>query len=1134
MKKLGLLSAAIAALALTLVADSASAQVTTGALTVTVTGPDGRPREGARVSARHEPSGTRYEGRTMSDGRATIPGMRVGAPYTVTAAALGLQPASEGNVEIRLGSTTTVQLTLREAAVQLGEVTVTAEQDAVFSTARTGAATSINRGQIAQMPTITGRIEDITRLTPQYSAGGFAGQDNRMNNMTVDGSFFNNSFGLGGAPGDRTQVAPISLSAIEAIQVNVAPFDVRQGHFVGGAVNTVTRSGTNEFFGSAHWSFRDQRPSLHGRTARALPVNVGTFEIEKKGFNLGGPILRNRLFFFVDYARDDLTEPGTTFRANRGGETVQGSVTRVQESDLTGLSNFLRTNFGYETGPFQGYDHQTPATRLLWKLDYNVNDRNKVTLRYNRLDSFTDILVSQSSSLGFGTRRSNTFGLNFQNSNYQILENIRSVVGEWNALLGNNWSNNLLIGRSEHDESRATRGDFFPMVDILNANTVYTTFGFEPFTPNNELRYKSRQLQNNITRHGLRHDLTFGVSGEWYESENVFFPGAQSVYVYNSLADFYTDANAFIAQCGTNQATWASCSRTTPGPVPVNRFQVRWINIPGMEKPVQPLEVFYAGAYVQDQWQVAPNVRLTLGLRADRSSFENTAFANANADLLTFRDENGNPVQYSTGKLPDPTILWSPRLGFNWDVLGNRSTQVRGGSGLFSGPPLYVWISNQIGNTGVLTGFDRQDNTTARPFHPLPGAHKPPASAITGNPAASYELALTDPDFKFPQVWRTNLAADQRLPWGFIGTGEFIYNRDVNGIYYINANLPEPNAQFQGADNRPRWLVDAQRPSCANPTPGPCVTRLNNVAGNRVENAIVLKNQNVGRSWNIAGTLERPFAGGSFAKMFYSYGESKNTVDPGSIAFGSWNNNQHAGDPNNPGLGFSVASPGHRVVAVGSMRRNWIRWGATTIGLTWEGRTIGNTSYTFSGDMNGDGGTSNDLLYVHRDKSEMNFQTFCQNTNATGACTVAGQRTITAVEQADAWDAYISQDKYLSSRRGQYAERGGVFLPMVYRADLAFTQDVRLPARQAFQVRLDFLNFGNKIGPNWGVGQRLVNNQPLIVPTAAQGGAADAQGRSQYRMRLVNNELMNTSFQQTTGLSDVYRIQLSVRYLFNQ
>ena len=1066
--------------------------VTTSGITGVVTDAQALPVPGATVVAVHEPSASRYEATTRGDGGFSLTGMRIGGPYTVTVSMGGFQPNVTKEVFLDLGVSKDLDFTLRTGSIE-EVVTVTAEADPVFSSDRTGAATNLNREKLAVLPSISDRLDNFTRLTPQYSGGPFGGSfmgaDNRSNNITVDGSYFNNSFGLAGAPGERTGVAPISSSAVEAIQVNIAPYDVRQGNFVGAGVNTVTRSGTNEFRGSAYYSFRDE--SLVGTKAKELDVNPGTFDFSKLGAWVSGPIVRNKLFFFVSGEDEALTEPGTTWRANTGGETVGGSITRVRSSDLDQLSTFLRTNFNYETGPYQDYSHETPAQRLLAKLDYNVSDNNKLTLRYVHLDSVTDVPVSNSSSLGFGSRRSNTTGLNFQNSNYQILENIRSVIGEWNSVLGPNSANTFQAGYTTQDESRASRGDFFPMVDVLEAGSVYTTFGFEPFTPNNELRYNTWQAKNDFTHHRGAHAFTVGASVQRYESENIFFPGSQSIYTYNSLADFYADANGYLAN-----------PNRTVSPVTLRRFQVRWMNIPGLDKPVQPLEVWYSGLYAQDEWKPSRNLKFIAGVRLDFPKFAETGFANADADRLTFRDETGAAVQYGTSKLPDASIHWSPRAGFNWDVTGDRRTQVRGGSGIFTGPPPYVWISNQIGNTGVLTGFEELNNTTARPFNPNPDRYKP--QTVTGAPASSYELALTDPDFKFPQVWRTNVALDRRLPLDITGTVEFLYNRDVNGIYYINANLAPPTGTFAGADNRPRWAGS------------------NRINAN-VANAVVLKNQNVGRSWNLSGSLEKTFRAG-FLKAAYTYGEAKNTIDPGSIAFGSWNNNQHSGDPNNPGLSFSN-SPGHRAFLAASYRMEFLKFGATTVSVFSEGFTNGNTSYTFSGDINGDGGLSNDLIYIPRDVSEMNFQEFA-----------VGGRTFTAAEQAAAWNAYIEQDSYLSRNRGRYAERGGVFLPMRYRTDVSVAQDLfRSIAgkRNSLQFRADILNFFNLLNNQWGVGQRLVNNQPLIVPSTAQGGPVDSQGRAQYRLRVVNNELMSRSLEQTAGLGDVYRVQFSLRYSFN-
>ena len=1070
---------------------SASAQgVTTGILNGTVIDGSGKPAEGASVIAIHLPSGTSYEATTRADGRFSIPGMRVGGPYSVTVtymgAGLAFEPSTQEDVMVNLGVATDLHFIVRSIAVE-ETITVTGQSDTIFASSRTGAATSVSRFELATVPTISGRLNDLTRLTPQAAGMSFAGQDNRLNNITVDGSYFNNSFGLSGAPGERTGVAPISLEAIEQVQVNVAPFDVRQGNFVGAGVNTVTRSGTNRLLGSVYHRFRNE--SLVGTEARGLRADFGTFDYRNTGGWAGGPLVRNRLFVFGNFEDELDTRPVTTFRANAGNEAVGGSITRVPAATMSELSSFLSRNFSYETGPFQEYDDETPARRILLRSDFNLNSTNKLSFRYNHLDSITDVIMSGSGSAGLGRGTGTTNFLSFQNSNYQLNEDIRSGVGEWNAIIGTSMSNSLIVGYTYQDESRGSRGSVFPTVDIWEGGQSFISFGSEPFTPNNELRYKTFQAQNNFTRFGNRHSLTVGGSIERYESENVFFSLSQSVYVYNSLGEFYADANDFLA----------NPNRTT-SPVTLRRFQVRYMNMPGLDKPIQPLKVWYAGAYMQDEWRPRSNFTVTGGVRFDVPMFENTAFANAEADALVFQDERGQPVQFETGELPDPKILWSPRVGFNWDLFNNQQTQLRGGTGIFTGRPAYVWVSNQIGNTGVLTGFEQVDNTTARPFHPEPRHYWP--TDVTGAAAASYEIAVTDPDFKFPQIWRSNVGVDHRLPGGLVAGVEFLYGRDVNGIYYINANLPAPQTAFAGADTRPRWTANRIYPHIANTT--------------------VLKNQNVGTSWNIATTLSKTARFGLSLRGAYSYNRARNTVDPGSVAVTSWSGNPHAGDPNNPGLGFTTpfgASLGHRVFALASYSREYFRLGATTISLFWEARNNGNTSYVFAGDMNNDGGSGNDLIYVPRDPSEMNFATF-----------TAGGRTFTAAEQAAAFDAYIGQDRYLRTRRGQYAERGAVFLPMVSRADLSVMQELFANIRgrrNAFQVRADILNVGNMLNSDWGVGQRLIRNQILT------NAAADPQGRATYRLAVVNNELLTRSFETTTFSTDVWSVMLSLRYTFN-
>jgi hypothetical protein len=407
------------------------------------------------------------------------------------------------------------------------------------------------------------------------------------------------------------------------------------------------------------------------------------------------------------------------------------------------------------------------------------------------------------------------------------------------------------------------------------------------------------------------------------------------------------------------------------------------------------------------------------------------------------------------------------------------------------------------------------DNTRNFPFNPNPDAYKP---APTGLPASSYELNFTNPDFRFPQQWRSNLAVDQRLPGGLVATVEGIYGRDVNGVYYINANLPAAQGRFAGPDGRPRWTANRiNTRTAANPTAPDIVA------------AYVLKNQTRGYNYNVSASLEKSFRSGLFAKAAYNYGVAKNTVDPGSIASGTWTGNPVFSDPNDPGLGFSQFTPRHRSLVAVSYRREYLRAGATTFSLFAErsnnqnffnGVFAGSTSYTYSGDLNGDGAAGNDLLYVPRDRSEMRFLPITASNGAV---------QFTADQQADAWEAYIRQDPYLSKRRGGYAKRNAVFLPQVLRADASVAQEIFRPVfgkRNSLQVRLDVFNVTNLLNKNWGVGRQLVSNQPL----AAAG--ANAAGEATSRMRVVNGQLLNTTFQRTANVNDVYRMQLGVRYTF--
>jgi hypothetical protein len=1082
-------------------AAAASAQVTTGSLNGKIVNAQGEGVSGASVIAIHLPSGTTYETTSRGDGRFVMINMRVGGPYSVTVAYTGtgtaaFAPETVENVEINLGVATDLNVNVKQIAVQ-ETVTVTAQSDTVFSSSHTGATTAVNRDTLATLPTVRGQISDFTRLTPQNSGtNSFGGQDNRMNNMTVNGAAFNNSFGLGGQPGDRTGVAPISMEAIEQVQVSIAPFDISQGNFVGASVDTVTRSGTNALRGSIYHRFRND--SFVGTEARGLAFNPGTFDTTSTGGWVGAPIIKNKLFAFGNFENEKDARPLYNFRANNGGEPVGGNITRVLASDAQQLSAFLKTNFSYDTGTFDPATDNTPQKRGIIRGDYNLNNSNKISFNYVQLNSSSDNRLSGSTSAGIGRFGVATDAINYQNSNYQILENRKTSAGEWNSVLGSSISNSLRITYTGSDESRPQNFQLFPFVDILQGGTAYLSFGSEPFTPNNELRYQSWEAKNDFVKFGNKHELKFGGRIERYHSDNVFYNCCkQGSWVYSSLQDFYTDALDSLAN-----------PNRTASPVTIRKYQNRYMNLPGLDKPSQPLTALYGGLYAGDNWRPKSNLTILAGLRFDVPVFENTAYLNPNANALTFRDEAGQPVQYDSGAMPGANILWSPRVGFNYDVNSDQKTQIRGGSGVFTGQPLYVWISNQLGNTGMLQGSVSQDSTLAGqnaslfPFTTNVDKYKP---APTAQPAASYELDVTDTDFRFPQVWRSNIAVDRRLPGGWTGTAEYIYNRDVNGIYYINANLPAAQTAYTGVDKRPRYTN----------------TRINNATGNQVTAAIVLKNQDIGRNWNLAFSANKPMWHGLTARTAYSYGEAKNTIDPGSTALASWNSNPTPADPNNPGVGFSSSSPGHRFFLSLGYSKRYFSMGATSIGMFWESRTIGNSSYVFATDANGDTGSSNDLIYIPKNTSEMNF------TDIPATATV---RAFTAAEQATAFEAYIQQDKYLSAHRGEYAQRGAVFLPFVHRMDLSLSQDVFKDVkghRNAGQFRIDIQNFGNLLNSNWGVSQRISRNNILTTT------AVDANGALSYRMQVLNGALVSKTYESTAGLTDVYQFMLSFRYSFN-
>lgn len=1103
---------------------SAFAQVTTSTITGLVTDSNGEGLVGATVVATHVPSGTRYGTATNALGRYTLPAVRVGGPFSVAVTYTGFESETRDGIYTSLGTAANVDFQLRESGTALEEVTVTASRSDIFSSDRTGAASTFNKTLVTSLPNIGSRsINSITKYNPNGNGTSFGAQDSRLNNFTIDGSVFNNGFGLGteSQAGGRTGSTAISLDAIEELQVNVAPFDVRQTGFAGSGINAVTRSGTNEFVGSAYATIRkNDTTGVFNRTefkdlnndGKKDKITIGQFDEKVYGLRLGGPIIKNKLFFFVNGEIVRRTEPATTWVASGSPLDKGGSnTTRVQYQDLVDLSNFLQTTYGYSTGPFEDYDNKTNSDKFLARLDFNINDRNKLTLRYTHHNSDADQLISNSSSLGRGTRRTNFNSMSYQNSGYIILDNTRSAVLELNSSLSDRLHNTFLIGYDKQNENRKYKGGFFPTVDILKDNSTYISFGFDPFTPDNQLNYGTFHVTDNVSFYRDRHTFTVGANYEYYKSNNLFFPGNNGVYVYNSLDDFYAAANA----------------TTDTSPVKVNLFQFRYSALPEFAKPLQVLKIHKVDLYWQDEFQTSNRFKLTYGIRAGLIKFEDTGLENPTITAEDYVDPDGNRgYKINTGKLPDAKVLWEPRIGFNWDVTGKKKTQFRGGTGIFTGRPPYVWVSNQIGNNGVLTGFIQAANTTKYHFTPKVADDYTPDTPTL---PSTFDIAATDADYKFPQVWKTDLAVDQKLPLGFVATAEFIYNRNINAVRYFDANLEPATTRFSGPDARPRF-------------PGSGLTGANLSSAIRINDdvsrAAVMATTNKGYYWGATFKLEYPASKGVYGMFAYTKSKAKDLMSAGSIASGSWTSVKTVEGNNILPLSFADQDIPNRLVGVLGYRLEYGGQfgGATQISLGYVGETRGfnasagiNTSrfsYSIAGDMNGDGVNDNDLLYVPT-SDQLGQMLFDDIKDAQGNVLFTGD------QQRTAFNAFIEQDKYLSTRRGQYAERNGVLFPMLHRFDLSVVQEFFIKIgkkRNTLQFRADILNVANLFDSEAGLGNNYVSDRPLSF----RGVTADGQPRYQLARQTKNGQsvLIQDSFVKSRTQFDVWAAQFGIRYIF--
>jgi hypothetical protein len=1090
-------------------------QVTNSAISGTVKTSAGLPLEGASIEVKHLPTGSKYLNTSDKAGRFAIPSVRPGGPYTVTVSFMGFQTAEITEINAPLGGNISLPITLAEESNALDEVVVKTASSNSFNKGKTGASQQFSKREINAIP-ITGSrsINDITKYNANAGSGGtFGGQDARLNNFTIDGSVFNNGFGLGNQAqaGGRTGSTAISLDAIEQLQVNIAPFDVRQTGFTGSGINAVTRSGTNEYEGSVYSSTRSNRKGFVGTQAGDVTIVPAEFNEVVYGARFGAPIIKDKLFIFGSYERVDQTSPATTWTSTNS-PNPSGQVSTPTFEQMQGLSNFMQEKFNYTTGPWENFDSKSLSQKFLIKLDWNISDNHKFSIRYVHHDSESDELLSNSQSLGFGNRRTNPDAMSFQNGGYTVQDNARSIVAQLESTFSNNWSNSFLVGYDMQNEPRGQQGGgLFPTIDILNGEAIpgggFTNgsrtligLGLDPFTPGNKLDYSNFHVTNNLTKKIGNHTLLAGVNYERFASNNSFFPGSNGVYVFNSLDQFYNAANESIALNGA--------------PSVVNmprRFQYRYSALPGGAEPLQIVKSNKIDLYVQDDFKVSDNLKMTVGVRASRISFDNTALENPVITALTF----ANGEQFNTGLMPKPALLFEPRVGFNLNVKGNSNTIIRGGTGVFTGKPPYVMLSNAVGNNGVLTGFI--DAQSGFGFTANPGQYHTPANAQA---PSTFDIAVTDRDYKFPQAWKTTLAVEQKLPFGFVGTVEGIFNRNINEIFYYNANQDAPVGTLNGS------VSGDDRPLFANNNNG---VRIND----NVANNIVLSNSNEGYFYSATVKLEYPYKNGIWGSLAYTRSDAYDLMSAGSIAAGSWTGARSVNGNNDLERSLSDNNTPHRIVGLLGYK---IEYGkkagaATSFNIGYIGEQSRPFSYTYSGDLNGDRVQGNDLLFVPNQGTDLRFVPITQ--------TVGGvsQVLFTEAQQQAAFNAYIDQDSYLSSRRGQYVERNSNILPMLHRFDFNITQDFFIKIggkKNSFQFRADIINFGNLLNKDWGVTQRPTNAQILAVRTAPSAGNnfTPSYTMATQTDQAGNRTLASSTFQNNASVFDVWQAQFTLRYTF--
>ena len=1082
------------------------AQVTTSSMSgkVTLGHEGGEEVIGATVQAVHEPSGTRYAAVTNINGFFSIQGMRAGGPYVVEVSYIGYQKKKFTGVQLALGQNSVLDATLSESGEMLKEVEVVANANSTMRSDRSGAVTSLNGAQIAAVPTVGRSMTDIMKLTPQSSsASGMAigGGNYRQSSITVDGAAFNNAFGLGSSPlpGGGT---PISLDALDQMTISITPYDVRQSGFTGGGINAVTKSGTNEFKGSVYTYLTST--SLKGNRVGKTVFDVDDGHNNTYGATFGGPIVKDKLFFFVNGELEDNVIAGPVARAGNGSTPYTPTNRRPKLTELESLSDYMQNTYGLTTGPWQGYNVKTPAYRFLARLDWNINDDHKFNIRFTKSNRKGSSAASNSRSVGSnrstdiyggtnGTYGSNSnYGMSSLSSRYYAEYRFTSFAAELNSKFG--MLNNTLRGTySFQDQPRSTEyNDAAPVVEIVmnDGQNHYPTWALtgDIFTYGNLAQTKNTVITDEVNVTLGKHNLFAGLQFEHNFAANGYAQAAAGFYTFEATPEEVAAGN------------WATVFGRNP-----RTFGITYGNNDAHSMFTSKMSTNQWSLYFQDNISWSERFRTSVGVRFELPSYPSLD----NNYNEGYHDLDFGGRHFRTDNVPNASISFSPRVGFNWDITGDRKYILRGGTGLFVGRMPFVWLVSAVGNSGMgqTTYWATQSNGKTLPTFTtsqedmLRQINATSSTTIPGNPTILSE------DLRMPKTWKMSLALDAKLPYDIDFTLEGIYNKDLNPVVVSNANV-----YWDGTSTIELGHGDVRH----------------KMSTYNSQSAYVLENAGSKAYYmSLTAQLRKSFDFGLDLAASYTFSKAKSYTegigDQVSSAYTSYRNSIHAVNDNETGYATYVAP--NRILLSASYKLKESKNATSTFSLVYDAYQYGylgtyaysRYSYIFGSNVNNDPSAPGNLIYVPASREELDQWNFVDNGKVDGS-------TYTADMQRDDFWTFINQDNYLKNRKGQYTERGGAKMPWHHQLDFRYVRDMSVKCgatKHTLQLGVDIENLPNFLCKDWGLYKQITGNTLLTY----KGG--------QYTYDLVNGERHTKTSQNYLSTASTYRIMFTIRYLFN-